>query len=371
MVRDYQMCTRCVMDTTDPEIVFDDKGQCNHCTTYFEKEKKMIVRGKEGEEKLKKLMEQIKEKGKGRKYDSLIGLSGGVDSSYIVFLAKKYGLRPLLLHIDNCYNTEIANKNIDNVVKATNFEIYRYDVNWEEFLDLQLAYLKSGVMDLEAPTDMALGAILYDVTDRHGIKTIVSGINFTTEGIMPRAWGWRHDDVANLKDIYRKYGTKKLREYPMASTFKKRFYYMHLKGIRFATPLNYIDYDKEQAKATIKKELGWKDYGLKHGESIYTRFYQFYILPTRFNVDKRKPHLSTLICSGQIRREEALKELKKPLYTKEQFEADKTFVLEKMGISEEEFEEYMHLPLRHHRDFKSDQWLFNLLRTMKRAVSPA
>lgn len=356
MERNYQMCKRCVMDTTDPDIVFDENGICNHCKDYFEKEKKFVFKSEDGKKKLEEIVNKIKEDGKNKKHDCLLGVSGGTDSSYVAYLAKKFGLRVLLIHLDNEWNSEIANKNIKSIVEKTNFDTYTFKVDWGEFRDLQLAYLKASVVDIEVVTDHAITATIYNVADKKGIKYILSGNNVVTEGIMPRSWLYRKNDLRNLKAIHKKFGNVKLKTYPTMSRFKW-LYYRFLKRIHFIPLLNYADYNKKEAKNILRGEFGWRDYGGKHHESNFTKFYQTYILPTKFNIDKRKAHLSTLICSGQITREEALKELEKPLYEKHELERDKKYVLQKIGLSEKEFEDLMKLPIKKHQEYGTDTWI--------------
>lgn len=359
-----QMCKRCVMDTTDPDIVFDENGICNHCREYFEKEHKCVIKGKKGEEKVRALVNKIKEAGKGKDYDCILGISGGADSSYVAYLAKTLGLRVLLVHLDNGWNTEVADKNVENIIRNTGFDVYKYEVEWKEIKDLQLAFLKASVINIEMVTDHAITAALYDVANKKRIKYILSGINFVTEKIMPTSWGHRYNDLPNLKGIHKKFGTVKLETYPTMSLFK-RVYYRIFKGIQVIPLLDYVGYNKKEAKEVLHREFGWDDYGGKHYESIFTKFYQAYILPAKFDVDKRKAHLSSLICSGQITREEALKELKKPLYNKEELEQDKNYVLKKLGLSEKEFEDLMKLPIKKHQEYGTDEWIYLLLKGLR------
>jgi len=357
MNRKYQICKRCVMDTTDPDIVFDNNGICNHCKNYFEMEKKSVFKGEEGKKKLKKIVNKIKKDGKYKKYDCMLGVSGGTDSSYVTYLAKKFVLRVLLVHLDCGWNTEIATKNVENIVKKTKFDVYRYKIDWKEMKDLQLAYLKASVLNLDIPTDHAIVALLYKVADEKGIKYILDGHNVTTEGILPCSWGYSVIDLRNLKAIHKKYGTVPLKTYPTYNIVK-RMYCEFFREIRFIYPLNYVDYNKKEAKKILHKEFGWNDYGGKHYESAFTKFYQVYILPTKFNIDKRKAHLSTLICSGQITREEALKELEKSLYKEEEFKREKKYILKKLGLSEKEFKDLMKLPIKKHQEYGTDEWYY-------------
>lgn len=247
--------------------------------------------------------------------------------------------------------------------------MYTYKVDWEEFRDLQLAYLKASVVDIEIATDHAISAIVYSIANKKGIKFILSGSNIVTEGIMPRDWVYRKNDLWNLKAIHKKYGKVKLKTYPTMGLFKW-LYYKFFKKIKSISILNYVDYTKEKAKKVLHSEFGWEDYGGKHCESIFTIFYQTYILPTKFNIDKRRAHLSTLICSGQVTREETLKELKKPIYDKDKFKIDKKkYVLNKLSLSEKEFEGLMKLPIRKHQEYGTDEWLYSLLIRLRNLYS--
>lgn len=368
---DYQMCSKCIMDTECQDIEFDESGVCNYCKEYDERVKKYVLTGKEGTEKLNRLFNEIKEKGKDQKYDSIIGLSGGVDSSYVAYMAKKAGLRPLAVSVDNGYDTEIARSNVKNIVRELDIDLHIYVIDREEFKDLQLAYLKASVMGVEIPTDHAIPAVMNDTACRNGIKYYLDGNNVITEAVLPKTWTYRKNDLQNLKAIHKVYGKVKLKTYPTMGLLKG-LYYRFIKGIQSVFILNYIHYNIIKAKKILQNELDWKDYGGKHHESIFTRFYQLYFLPKKFNIDKRRIHLSALICSGQITREEALREAEKPLYDEDKLKKDKEYVLKKLGLSEKEFEHLMNLPVRKHREFKSDEQVFlsvAKLKSLYRAVS--
>lgn len=366
MDRPYQICTRCIMDTTDPEIEFDSNGLCNHCKKYDELAKKRLFNDIEREKKLQEIIARIKKKGYGKEYDCIIGLSGGVDSSYIAYITKKYGLRPLAVHFDNGWDSELAVKNIENIVKKLGIDLRTYVIDWEEFKDLQLSFFKAGVVDIEMLTDHAITAAMYRLADEKGIKYILSGSNVVTEAIMPGSWAHRKSDLRNIEAIQKLYGTKKIKNFPTASALKLIFWYKFVKGIESISLLDYLPYIKKEAMAILEKELGWKYYGGKHYESVFTRFYQAYILPNKFGIDKRKAHLSTLICSGQITREEALDEIKEELYEPKKLVEDKEYVLKKLGLSKNDFEKYMATPPKSHLDYPSDETMFNFLKLIKR-----
>lgn len=357
MSKNYQICTKCIMDTTDPDIEFDENGVCNHCREYDKLVRKYVFTGKEGEQRLSEIVDKIKERGKNQQHDCIMGLSGGVDSTYTAYLTKKLGLRPLAVHLDNEYDSEIAIENIKCIIKNLELDLYTPSIEWNEFKDLQLAYLKASVINIEAITDHAIRAALCNTASERGIQYIISGTNIVTEAMMPKSWRYNANDLVNLKDIHSQYGTVRLKTFPTLGLLKL-LYYWYVRKIKFVSILNYVPYVKEDAKKLIAQELDWKDYGGKHCESIFTRFYQAYILPRKFNVDKRKAHLSALICSGQITREDALKEMKRDLYTEEDLEKDKEYVLKKLGLTNEEFEKIMNLPVKSHFDYASDiKWL--------------
>ncbi|MBX2924889.1 MAG: N-acetyl sugar amidotransferase [Chitinophagaceae bacterium] len=357
--RKYQQCKISVMDTiADPDITFDNKGISNYYYEYLIKEKQEVLKGAEGEKKLAEIVQLIKESGKGNKYDCITGVSGGVDSTYLAYMAKKLGLRPLIVHFDNGWNSELAVKNIENIISRLGFDLYTLVVDWEEFKDIQLAYLKASVIDIEAITDHAIIGTLYKLAAENNIKYILSGANVTTENTLPKSWIFNKIDHINIKDIHDHYGTIKLKTYPLFNSTKKRLY-TKLKKITSVYLLNYLPYNKKDVKNIITTELSWKDYGGKHYESVFTRFYQGYILPVKFGVDKRKAHLSDLIFAGQISKAEAMEELKKPIYDSAQFSEDYEFVLKKFNLTEKEFEEIMNNPRKEHSEFKVEDSFWN------------
>ena len=353
----YRQCSITVMDNiADMDISFDENGICNYYHEYKKAATEGVHTGKDGEEQLARLVDKIKNDGKGKPYDCLIGLSGGVDSTYVAYLVKQLGLRPLAVHLDNGWNSELAVKNVENIITRLGFDLYTLVVNWEEFRDIQLSYLRASVVDIEVVSDHAIFSTMYKLAREKNIGTIISGTNIVTEYIMPPGWLYTKMDFANLKDIHNRYGKIKLKTYP-SFDFKKYVYYSAVLRLVPVSILNYVPYDKKEIKEVIKRELGWRDYGGKHYESIFTKFYQAYILPEKFRIDKRKAHLSTLICSGQLTKEEALAELGTPLYKPAELAADKEYVLKKLGLSDEEFEQIMQLPVKRHQDYKSDKKL--------------
>jgi len=350
----YQQCSKTVMDNiADPNITFDENGICNYYHEYYSLEKAYVKKGKEGIDFFNNKIEEIKAAGKDKDYDCILGISGGVDSSYLAYLAKENSLRPLVVHFDNGWNSELAVKNIENIVTKLNFDLFTYVINWEEFKDIQLAYLNASVIDIEAITDHAIAATLFKLAAKHKIKYSLNGYNIVTEGILPKAWIFNKLDATNIKDIHNKYGKIKLKSFPFYGFWKKRYYDIALR-LESVPLLNYIDYNKDEVKEVLINKLGWKDYGGKHYESVWTRFYQGYILPSKFKVDKRKAHLSTLICSGQITKEEALEELKKPINDASQLKVDTEFVLKKLNLSTNDFDLIMKSPVKQHTDFETE-----------------
>ena len=346
----YQICNRCVMDTTDSDIMFDEKGICNHCRQYDESVKRFVFDGEEGKEKLNHIVNEIKKSGKGKEYDCIIGVSGGVDSSYVAYKVKELGLRPLAVHLDNGWDSELAVKNIELFLKKLDIDLDTHVLDWEEFKDLQLSFLKASTPDSEIPTDHAIWTVLYKMADQIKTKYVIFGCNIRTESHLPRSWSHGHMDWKYINSIQHQFGKLPLNTFPYMNFVRYNKNLLHHKSINI---LNYLDYSKKDAMKILENELGWKYYGGKHYESIYTRFYQGYILPRKFGYDKRRMHLSSLICSGEITRSEAMDELKNESYPKELQNQDKEYVIKKFGITEGEFEGIMNLPKKRFEDYPS------------------
>lgn len=356
------------MDTTDPDITFDENGICNHCTNAIKviSQPPFALSPEEKNEALEKLISEIKHAGEGKKHDCVIGLSGGVDSSYLAYLVKNWGLRPLAIHVDNGWNSDLSVKNIENLCRLLNVDSLNIKLNEDEFKDLQLAFLKASTPDSEIPTDNVILKTLYKTCKEHGIKYILSGVNKSSESILPTAWSVGHKDKKYIKAIYKRFGSRKKLTIPLLSIYQMKFYYGLLKRIKWIDTLDYIDYDKEKAKEFLLKELEWQDYGRKHGESIYTKIYQEYILPKKFGYDKRRAHLSSIIVANQLTREQALEKMKEPLYiNKDELENDIILLCKKFNISHSEFEEIMKLPQKTIRDYPSTTFSF-IFRTRRR-----
>jgi N-acetyl sugar amidotransferase len=347
------------MDESDPDITFDSNGYCNHCTGWFARSKFYLIPLPERTRQLQLLVDQIKLRGKGNGYDCIVGVSGGVDSSIVAIKVKELGLRPLALHVDNGWNSEKAVGNIKRILDPLGIDLSTVVLNWSEFRELQLAFLRASTPDSEIPSDHAIVASFYEATRKHNVGYYISGINFRTEGIHVREWSQGHLDKRYISEIYRKFARKKLKHFPLISvpTLVSNIVLHRPKSVYL---LDYLDYNKAESKKLLVDQFGWQDYGGKHYESVYTRFYQGWILPNKFGYDKRRMHLSTLICSGQISRKEALAELAEPAYPPERLEMDKAFVAKKLGITVADFDSIMALPKRRYMDYPNLQnhWAF-------------
>jgi N-acetyl sugar amidotransferase len=337
----YNQCSRCVMDNlNDPNIYFDEHNFCNYCNDYYTQIKREESTGEYNIEKLMSVIQQIKEDNKDKKYDCIVGVSGGIDSAFLVYKLVEFGLRPLAVHYDNGWNSEVATQNIQMLLNKLNVDLYTYVNDWEEFKDIQLSFFKAGVVDIELITDHAILAVFNKAAEKHQINYVFSGYNDATESILPPDWyHWKLDGL-NIKAIHRRFGKVKLKTFPTLNylTLYKQWKLNKIKKIDL---LNYINYNKEQAQEILIEKVGWRSYGSKHSESIFTRFYQNYILPVKFNIDKRKAHLSSLICSNQITREEALLELQNNPWEANQTLLDKEYVLKKLGVTETTFDGWM------------------------------
>lgn len=352
------VCGRCIMDETAKEITFDINGVCNFCHNYDNVLVNDVHTDKGGEEKLENLIEKIKQKGKNSRYDVLIGLSGGVDSSYVAYvIKKKYGLRAFAVHLDNGWNTELAVANVEQIVKRLDIDLSTYVLDWKEFRDIQTSFIKSSISNIEIPTDHAIWALLIKTAAKMKIPYIIAGNNVVTESIMPESWLYGSKDSKLIKSLHRQFGKVKMKTYPSLSTLDYVDYLL-VRGIRWVPILNYIPYNKAEAKQILIDELGWQDYGGKHYESIFTRFFHAYYLPVKFGYDLRKSYLSALVCSGQISREEALEEISKPPAPKEMLEQDRDYVIKKLGLTEDEFESILKAPNKTYSNYPNNERLW-------------
>ena len=360
--RPYQQCAISVMDTiADPNITFDEKGICNYYYEYQDAEKKHVLKGEEGKVRLRAEIDKIKEAKGNEKYDSILGLSGGVDSTYLCLLAKEQGLNPLVVHFDNGWNSELAQHNIEQTVKICGFDLFTYVIDWNEFRSMQLAYLRASVVDIEVLTDHAFMAVLYSQARKWNIKYVLAGMNIVTEQVLPKHWIYSKADVENIKDIINQYGDIKvnsLKTYPFLD-YKTKKYCDTILKLEVITPLNWIEYNYDEVKMRIIEELNWRDYGGKHYESIWTRFYQGYILPRKFKIDKRKAHFSNLIFSGQITKEQATILLEKSILPISLANDDLEFVIKKFGIDGLLFDKIMRENRIEHIKFKTEKGFRN------------
>jgi N-acetyl sugar amidotransferase len=353
----YQICTRCVMDTTDLDITFDAQGLCNNCTDFLGKRAKHKYQGAATDQELLRIVAQIKKAGQGKEYDCVMGMSGGIDSSYSAYVAKQHGLRVLALHMDNGWNSDDAALNIKNVTQKLGIDYESYVLDWEEFKDLQLSFLKASVPEAETPTDMAIPAAMHAVAAKYGVKYIISGGNFATEGILPRSWHYNAKDTTYLKDIQKTFGTKPLKRFPLFG-FVEEIYYKVFKRIQIIYLLNYVPYSKKDSMHILETELNWRYYGGKHYESKYTGFIQSYYLFKKFGFDYRRATLSTQICTGEVTREEALLELKSLPYDEVKVKHEKDYIAKKLGITLAEFEQIIDAPAKSYRDYRNNEkWL--------------
>lgn len=354
----YQVCLRCIMDTSADEIIFDNNGICNYCSDFLLREKKF----KKEKKDLTELLEKIKSEGKKKKYDCIVGVSGGVDSSYSLMLAVKNGLRPLAVHMDNGWNSEIAQNNISNLIHALKVDLHTHVINWQEYKNFQEAFLKANVIDVELLYDNAMLAVNYQLANKFGVKYILSGTNTSTEGfVIPKNWSWFKNDAKNIKSIGLKFAKQKVKTFPTFGTLDF-IYYELIKKIKWVLFLDYFDYNKENALYELKKKCDYKPYPYKHYESVFTRFYQGYILPQKFGIDKRKLHLSNLIMTNQMDRKQALIIMQQPTYPdmKDQ-EADINFFLKKMNWDFEKLSNYIREKEVRHDFYGSEKKFWNSL----------
>ncbi|MEO5772688.1 MAG: N-acetyl sugar amidotransferase [Sphingomicrobium sp.] len=369
MIPNVQTCSRCIMDTTAGDIVFDEQGICNYCKGFLEKQAKHIALDEpERLRRLNALVDRVKASSKGKKYQCIVGLSGGVDSSWALVQAVKLGLKPLAVHMDSGWNSELAQNNIANLVRGLGVDLYTHVIDWPEIRGLMEAFFAADVIDVEVLYDNAMLAVNYQQAARHGLKFILAGTNIATEGVdIPRSWNWYKSDKRNIVGISKRFGGPRLRTFPAISTLDTARYVL-LNRIHWVSFLDYLDYRKADALEVLKRDFGYKPYPHKHYESVFTRFYQGYLQPYKFGVDKRKPHLSSLIMNGEMTREEALQRAAGIAYPSEkEMEADRLYFIKKMGWSEEKFQDYMSRSEKPHTDYLSERAFYEkLLRLYRR-----
>ena len=350
------------MDTSDINIVFDKKGICDHCNTFYSKIKPFWHTDEIGLKELKNLVEKIKKEGKGKDFDCMMGMSGGIDSSYLLYkMVSEFGLRPLVFHVDAGWNSQVAVNNIERLVDGLGLDLYTEVINWEEMKDLQLAFIKSGVPHIDVPQDHAFFATMYKFASKYKVKTILTGGNYSTECVRnPLEWMYYQSDSIQLNDIYRRFGTGKLKDYKVTNILWHKIWLPYFKGIKLYRPLDLIPYNKEQAMQELVDKFGYQKYPQKHFESRFTRFYEGFWLPERFGFDTRKVQFSSLILTNQMTRDEALLKLNEKVYTKEQIDEDFEYISNKLGITVDELWSYFYAPKKTYKDYKSQENLYSL-----------
>ncbi len=356
----YQICTNCVMDTSDSKIVFDENGMCDHCVDFYQNVKPNWHTDEKGLAELSDTIRKIKEEGKGKDFDCILGMSGGVDSSYLLHLAvTQLGLRPLVFHVDGGWNSELAVNNIQVMIDKLGLDLYTEVINWEEMKDFQLAFFKSGVPHIDIAQDHAFVATLYNFADKYNIKYILNGGNISTECVRnPMEFLYYGTDMAQIRDIRHQFGTVKMETYPFSPVLRHKFYLRYIKGVKVVKPLNHMPYVKEQALKLLSDTYGWTPYPQKHFESRFTKFYEAYWLPERFGFDTRRVQYSSLILTEQMKREDALEKLEKPAYNPETIEEEFKYIATKLGITVEELRGYFNMERKFYWDYKNQLSMF-------------
>ncbi len=360
--RSYQICSNCVMDTSDSMIAFDDQGVCDHCNGFKQDVLPNWHPNDKGKEMFRRQVEEIKAAGKNHDFDCIMGVSGGLDSSYLLHLAvSEFGLRPLVFHVDGGWNSDIAVNNIQMLVEKLGLDLYTEVINWEEMRDFQLAFFKAGVPHLDIPQDHAFIATLYHFANKHGIKHILNGGNYATECVRnPKEWLYYGTDMAQLRDIRQRFCTRPLKTFPFSSILFHKVYLRYIKGVQVVKPLNYLPYTKTEASQILSDKYGWRPYPQKHFESRFTKFYEGYWLPTRFGYDTRRVQFSSLILTGQMTREQALSELQRLPYDPASIDEEFEYIATKLGIPVAELRHYHEMPLKTYKDYKNQEWFFDL-----------
>lgn len=368
---DYKICSRCVMDTSDAKIKFDKDGVCDHCLAFDKNILPIWNFGKGREKQLKEIVDKIKQSSKGKDFDCILGMSGGIDSSYLLYLVtKKLDLKPLVFHVDAGWNSQIAVNNIEKLVDGLGLDLYTEVIDWEEMKDLQRSFFKSGVPHVDTPQDHAFFATMYKFASNYNIKNIITGGNFSTECTRnPKDWMYYQSDSTQLKDIHKKFGQKPLKNFPLTSAVWHRLYLPFMRGIKLHRILDYMEYNKEEATKFLVNNYGYQEYPQKHFESRFTRFYESYWLPERFGFDTRRVQFSSLILTNQMSRDEAIEILKQPSYDKENIKHEFEYISSKLDMSVDELKDCMNMPLRTYKDFKSQDYIYKIGATVSRILS--
>jgi N-acetyl sugar amidotransferase len=368
--RAYQICTNCIMDTSDSNITFDARGWCDYCNNYHRNIVPNWHPDERGAAEIARVAERIRTEGKGKTHDCLIGISGGVDSSYVTYIAKeKLGLNPLLLHVDAGWNSQQAVNNIERLVEGLHLDLHTEVVDWLEMKDLQLAFFKAQVPHLDTPQDHAFFAGLYNFAAQHGFRYILTGANYSTECVRePLEWHYHATDLRQLRDIHKRFGTRPLESFPTADIFTYKLYYRFVKGVRVVKPLNSVPYIKDAAMQELVDRFGWQRYTHKHHESRFTRFYEGYWLPSKFGFDKRRAHFSSLVLTGQMTRDEALARIAQPAVDQDTMTRDFEYVATKLGLSLDELRALHDGPNKSYRDYNNSMGLLTFGTQVLRAL---
>ncbi len=372
MNQPYQVCSRCVMDTTATDISFDKDGVCNYCTDFLERSSHIIHEDASVKlQRLNSFVERVKEAGRGKRYDCIVGVSGGVDSSWVLVQTKLLGLRPLAVHMDNGWNSELAQNNIANLVRGLGVDLHTHVIDWQEYRGLMQSFLDADVIDVELLYDNAMLAVNYEQASKYGIKYILSGSNQATEGMhMPPGWNWFKFDKKNIRSLAAKFGDVKIKTFPAIGVLNW-VYSAHIKKIKWVSFLDYVPYNKSEVLISLENTHGYKRYPYKHYESIFTRFYQGYILPRKFGIDKRRIHLAALVTSGQMSRDDALIDLQGiPYPSIQQQEEDIGYFLKKMGWQKTDLERYLSRPGIQHSAYPSEKALYESILKASKLLLP-
>lgn len=357
------------MDDSIPNIQFDTSGRCNCCRDAITRRTHEWWPNETGQAKLEAMVQQLRAAGQGRRYDVMLGLSGGIDSAYLAHMAvRELGLRALAVHVDGGWNSEPAVRNIESLVRHLDLDLHTYVVEWSEMRDLQVAFLRASVLNQDIPQDHAFFSTLYRTSQKFGLQHFLSGVNYATESVIPIGFGFPYSDDAHLRAIHRRFGQRELSTYPVMSFAEFLWLTRMRKQLTVHRPLNYIDYNKDRAVETLRVHYSWRDYGAKHSESRFTKFYQDIYLPKKFDFDKRRLHLSSLIVSGQLTREQALEELTHPIATPDQIRRDIKFVAKKLGLSSAELQQLIDAPAIDHLSYPSQMRIHRALTSAKQFV---
>ena len=366
----YKVCRRCIMDTTASDIVFDAEGNCNYCSEVLQSSARHAVTDPgERQRRLEDFLAEVKAAGRGKPYDCIMGVSGGIDSSWALVKAVELGIRPLAVHMDNGWNSELAQNNIANLIRGLRVDLHTHVIDWEEYRQLMQAFFDADVIDVEILYDNAMLAVNYREAARRGLRHILAGSNTATEGIrFPPGWTWLKFDRRNIEAIGKRGGVR-LRTFPAISTLAYLWYRV-VRRIKWISFLDLLDYNKNEALEVLERDYGYKRYPYKHYESVFTRFYQGFILPTKFGVDKRRVHLSALVASGQMTRDEALRLAEGIAYPSQAaLVEDQKYFTKKMGWTSDDLDSYIARPAKPHSDYPSERGRWDALAATYRRVA--